>query len=383
MAKEKLTEKNNTATNTSTNKTESKSPKKIFRQTELPKMSLEDALKVPQAIWDQYAGNATAPIFVAEAVGVSPSSSNWRTLTGASIAYGLTDGGYNSKEISLTELGRRIVSPTEENDDKLAIFQAAQLPQFCQKFYEKYGNGNKLPQANIAANLLISWGVPKDEASNAFDLIKKNGEFSGIIVTIQGNQYVNITPTNPATVTEKCSDSKQFSEEETEEIPDTLLESMNIDKNSTNAVAEPSNSNNKVFISHGKNRQIVDQLKQLLEFGAFEPIVSVERESTAISVPDKVFNDMRLCCSGVIHVEGERKLLDVEGNEHSLINENVLIEIGAAIALFKNRVILLCKKGTKLPSNLQGLYRCEYEGDQLDYQATMKLLKTFSEFRKK
>ena len=205
MAKEKLTEKNNTATKMSTNKAESKSPKKTFRQTELPKMSLEDALKVPQAIWDQYAGNATAPIFVAEAVGVSPSSSNWRTLTGASIAYGLTDGGYNSKEISLTELGRRIVSPTEENDDKLAIFQAAQLPQFCQKFYEKYGNGNKLPQANIAANLLISWGVPKDEASNTFDLIKKNGEFSGIVVTIQGNQYVNTTPSNSLTVTEKSS----------------------------------------------------------------------------------------------------------------------------------------------------------------------------------
>ncbi|MBE6586639.1 MAG: hypothetical protein E7645_09030 [Ruminococcaceae bacterium] len=64
------------------------------------------------------------------------------------------------------------------------------------------------------------------------------------------------------------------------------------------------------------------------------------------------------------------------------MNENVLIEIGAAIALFKNRVILLCKKGIQLPSNLQGLYRCEYEGEQLDYQATMKLLKTFSEFRK-
>lgn len=382
MAKEKLAEKNKTATKMTTNKPESKTPKKAFRQTELPKMSLEDALKVPQAIWDQYAGNATAPIFVAEAVGVSPSSSNWRTLTGASIAYGLTDGGYNSKEISLTELGRRIVSPTEENDDKLAIFQAAQLPQFCQKFYEKYGNGNKLPQANIAANLLTSWGVPKDEASNTFDLIKKNGEFSGIIVTIQGNQYVNTTPANLSTVAEKSNVSKEFSEEGTEEIPDTLLESMNIDKVSANDLAEPTNANNKVFISHGKNRQIVDQLKQLLEFGAFEPIVSVEREATAISVPDKVFNDMRLCCSGIIHVEGERKLLDIDGNEHSLINENVLIEIGAAIALFKNRVILLCKKGTQLPSNLQGLYRCEYEGEQLDYQATMKLLKTFSEFRK-
>ena len=108
----------------------------------------------------------------------------------------------------------------------------------------------------------------------------------------------------------------------------------------------------------------------------------MERESTAISVPDKVFNDMRLCSSGIIHIEGERKLLDTNGQVHSLINENVLIEIGAAIALFKNRVILLCKKGIQLPSNLQGLYRCEYDGEQLDYQATMKLLRTFSEFRK-
>ena len=45
MAKEKLTEKNNTATKTATNKIEFKSPKRTFRQTELPKMSLEDALK--------------------------------------------------------------------------------------------------------------------------------------------------------------------------------------------------------------------------------------------------------------------------------------------------------------------------------------------------
>jgi len=34
-----------------------------------------------------------------------------------------------------------------------------------------------------------------------------------------------------------------------------------------------------------------------------------------------------------------------------------------------------------LPSNLQGLYRCDFEGDRIDYDATMKLLKTFSQFR--
>jgi len=141
------------------------------------------------------------------------------------------------------------------------------------------------------------------------------------------------------------------------------------------------NQKPKVFISHGKNKKIVEQLKELLTFGQFEPIVSVERETTAIPVPDKVFSDMNGCHAGIIHIEGEQLLFDEHGNQHHKLNENVLIEIGAAIAYYNKRVILLCQKGLNLPSNLQGLYRCEYEGDQLDYTATMKLLKTFNEFR--
>ena len=38
---------------------------------------------------------------------------------------------------------------------------------------------------------------------------------------------------------------------------------------------------NRVFISHGKQREIVNQVKELLQFGNFDPVVSVERESTA------------------------------------------------------------------------------------------------------
>jgi hypothetical protein len=40
------------------------------------------------------------------------------------------------------------------------------------------------------------------------------------------------------------------------------------------------------------------------------------------------------------------------------------------------------QQGVELHSNLQGLYRCEYSGDKLDYEATMKLLKTFNPFNK-
>jgi predicted nucleotide-binding protein len=138
---------------------------------------------------------------------------------------------------------------------------------------------------------------------------------------------------------------------------------------------------NRVFISHGKQKAIATQIKELLEFGSFEPVVSVERESTAIPVPEKVFEDMRSCRAGVIHVGAEGKYLDRDGNEHTKINDNVLIEIGAAMALYGKKVILLVEEGVTLPSNLQGLYRCEFAGDRLEYESTMKLLKTFSQFR--
>ena len=95
-----------------------------------------------------------------------------------------------------------------------------------------------------------------------------------------------------------------------------------------------------VFISHGKQRAIVTQIKELLEFGKFTPVVSVEREATAISVPEKVFEDMRSCAAGIIHVGGEGKYLDPDGNEHTKLNDNVLIEIGAAMALYGKKIIL-------------------------------------------
>ena len=110
------------------------------------------------------------------------------------------------------------------------------------------------------------------------------------------------------------------------------------------------------------------------------PVVSVERETTAVPVPDKVFDDMRNCDAGIINIESET-IQTTSGETINRLNENVLIEIGAAIALYQKKVILLCKKGTILPSNLQGLYRCEYEGNQLDYASTMKLLKTMQELR--
>ncbi len=93
--------------------------------------------------------------------------------------------------------------------------------------------------------------------------------------------------------------------------------------------------------------------------------------------------DMRSCGAAIIHVDGDRVLLDAEAHEHIALNENVLIEIGAAMALYGRRFILLVKTGVRLPSNLQGLYKVQYEGDNLDGTATIKLLEAINDMKNK
>ena len=220
--------------------------------------------------------------------------------------------------------------------------------------------------------------------------MKANGRYAGIIRDTPTGPFVNLdspgvpAPTATPALPEHEADDESMATAETPAERQTLKPSMPPSTASAPpAVQAPTfdPKSNRVFISHGKQKAIVTQIKELLAFGNFDPIVSVEREATAIPVPEKVFEDMRSCAAGVIHVGSEGEYLDRDGNKHTKINDNVLIEIGAAMALYGKKVILLVEKGVLLPSNLQGLYRCDFDGNRLDYEAMMKLLKTFSQFR--
>ncbi len=137
----------------------------------------------------------------------------------------------------------------------------------------------------------------------------------------------------------------------------------------------------RVFITHGKNRDLVDPIKKLLEYGELEPVVSVDRQSVSKPVPEKVLDDMRASGAAIIHVDADRTITDTDGVEHVLLNPNVLIEIGAAMAFYGRRFILLVRDGVKLPSNLQGLYEVRYSGETLDAHATIKLLEAIRDIK--
>ena len=117
-----------------------------------------------------------------------------------------------------------------------------------------------------------------------------------------------------------------------------------------------------------------------LRLADIEPEVAVEEETTAIPVPEKVMNAMRRCQAGIIAVTVDEDRKDEDGNY--TLNENVLIEIGSAFVLYDQRVVLVWDKRLKVPSNLQGLYRCEFEGDELSWSAGMKLMKAIQGFKK-
>ena len=136
-------------------------------------------------------------------------------------------------------------------------------------------------------------------------------------------------------------------------------------------------------IYHGKNRALIDPIKKLLAFSELEAVVSVQIQTVSQSVPGKVIGEMRSCGAAIIHVEDERHLSDVDGKEHVVLNDNVLIEIGAAMALFGERFVLVVKEGVKLPSNLQGLLVLSYKGQTLDMEETVKLMEAIGDMKKR
>jgi predicted nucleotide-binding protein len=135
----------------------------------------------------------------------------------------------------------------------------------------------------------------------------------------------------------------------------------------------------KVFISHGKNMAIVDQVKDVLTLYDIDYEIAVEEETAAIPVPTKVMATMRRCQAGIVVVTADEQ--NKNGDGYS-INTNVLIEIGAAFVLYDQGVILVWDRRLKVPSNLQGLYRIDFEGDELSFATGTKLAKAVKSLRK-
>ncbi len=348
-----------------------KKQKRRYATQAYPKNSLMNALRIAQAIKDQSAGKPYDRLDLAKALSTTPGSSTFRALITASNQYGLTTGSYNAKHIALTPLGTSIVSPKNPQERRNGLKRALFRIDLFKRFFTDYDN-NKLPDVQFLVNTLNrTYGIPAEDCKDCYEMIVKNARELGILDEIGGSLYIRLSKLS-VEVPEAPTPPPSAEEVEAGEVA-TIEEP-------TRPPTPPEEEKSIVFISHSKNETIVDQLKTILEFGRFDCKIAEETETTAIPIPEKVFGLMRQCNCAIINVSADEQEKRDDGTYG--VNPNVLTEIGGAFLLYKRKVILLVDKRVELPSNLQGLYRCEYEGDELAFSTYLKLQKALAEFRK-
>jgi hypothetical protein len=160
---------------------------------QLPRKTLEQALRIPKALRETYAGGSASWQEIAKASGLSLSQPNKYYLWAAQ-AYNLVEK--EGDKFLLTETGRKIVAPMRPNEDKEAIVKAILSPVALSRFFTDY-NGSPFPADEHMGNILEDrYSIPRDRAEEAKTLIKQNGLYSGILQEApDGSLSVRLDPT--------------------------------------------------------------------------------------------------------------------------------------------------------------------------------------------
>jgi nucleoside 2-deoxyribosyltransferase len=146
-----------------------------------PNKTLEEALKIPQAIRDKNNGNPWAVEDVAQAAyGLKPTNNRFFYLAAAARDYGLTIGTRYTERIELAPLGREIVFAGDEGTKQQKLIESFFSVDVFKRVYEHYGSAN-LPEKEFLSNTLQSeFGLASEFLDEFTDIFKANCKFLGI-----------------------------------------------------------------------------------------------------------------------------------------------------------------------------------------------------------
>lgn len=333
-------------------------------QADIPGRSLADSISVAQALYDHFAGKSAAPHDVALALDISPTSSAWRTLTGAAIAYGLTIGGCYADAIELSDLGRRIVAPTEEGEDDRAKIEAMLRPRILKEFFQKYDRA-KFPRPDIARNVLSSMGVPTNRVDTVFEIVVDNGNFVGAIRDTKTGPFVAL-----AGATRTVDSDEQRPDQQLPDEFERAFESVAAETSPT-LPSEPTvpPGPKQIFVAHGKNHKPLGELKSILDQFKIPYKVAVDEPNVGRPISKKVAQLMHECSAGIFIFTADEKFTNLESETIFRPSENVVYELGAASVLWENKIIILKQKDVNFPSDFKDLGYIEFEEGHLHAHA--------------
>jgi len=172
--KQPTTELNNSRNPTSPNETSAereKRQKRLPKGTVPPALNLEEAIDIARRIHEMPSGEApydAAP----DVFGNSATSSVFGKKMMALRDFGIATSDDKKKMVSLTDLGRMIVAPKDEDDHLLSLGNAfLRISLFC-RIYNRI-KGRPLPQDQYLVNT-ISDVVPRELATGWLENLKRS-----------------------------------------------------------------------------------------------------------------------------------------------------------------------------------------------------------------
>ena len=331
-----------------------------------PPLNLADALGVARAIQDEASGMAVSRLTLAELLGLSPASSNFKNLVASSRFYGLTDGGINAEQFSLTPLGEKATG-ADEVEQGAALKEAVMNVPPYQAFFQNFKNKKVPGRAAFKEFLIRSAGVTDDRVEECITFVLADAATAGLVRTVKGSQWVDLAGTHEVPPEEEPSAG------DSEEV---IEPAANGEESSEAAESVPSMATQrdqkpkKVFIAHGKNRTPLEQLKTALDTFKVSYAVAVEEPNKGRPISRKVAALMQDDCSSGIFIftADERFLQEDESGETEEVwrpSENVVYELGAASILYENRIVIFKENGVSFPSDFSDLGYISFEKDQL------------------
>ena len=313
-----------------------------------PTYTLEDSLSVARAIYEVNAGLPFDRELLAGALGTTPKSSAFTMRLNASAAYGLTEGGYNDPDISLTELGETVVASSGDPERGEAVASAAMKPDTFGRFYELF-DGRRLPQDTYLHNILQrELGVRADLAQECLAILRDNGEFAGIISESEGEYAVRLPAQNvvaqggPAPGMPAVELPTPY---RTRAQPDALEYS--------DIPSKPK----KIFVAHIGDSDAAEYVTSMLrEFGIESAGARISEDDAGPLVPQEAAAAMRECSAAILVFPSD------DSARYS--GYKMIGLLGAASVLFDDRMVILREDDAQSVAGLDGLQHIDFDAER-------------------
>lgn len=149
---------------------------------QFPLRTLQEAIRVPEVIYNKFKEEESPVETVATLLGISIKSSNLSSILNAAEAYGLiTKEIKNEPFYKVAETGRKIVKPTYQGEKEEAIKKAILTPTLMSRIYNDY-NKKTFPAEDLFKNaLVLTYKFPEEKVDQIRQILLDNATMAEVI----------------------------------------------------------------------------------------------------------------------------------------------------------------------------------------------------------